>query len=148
MIQPYLNCVLQEVLRLRGPIPTVAPRISPGKMIGGNYVPAGVVVSNLAYSTQRDATVFQDPHEFNPDRWINPTPELKAMSRPFSTGPRNCVGMHLARVQLLLTICALYQRFRIQLDPRMTDAMMVLRDQGLMTPIGKKLWVQVTSLNK
>lgn len=51
--------------------------------------------------------------------------------------------MHLARVQLFLTVAALYQRFDVVLDPSTTDDMMVLRDQGIMTPIGKKLWVRV-----
>lgn len=142
--QPYLNCVLQEVLRLRGPIPTVAPRVSPGKMIGGRYVPAGVVVSNLPYATQRDRAVFPDPDTFDPDRWEHPTAEMKLMNRPFSSGPRNCVGMHLARVQMLLTVCALVQRFDLAIDPRVTEEMMVQRDQGLMTAMGKKLWVQAT----
>ena len=123
----------------------MAPRISPGKIIGGAYVPAGVVVSNLAYSTQRDATVFPDPYDFVPERWTAPTPDMKLMYRPFSSGPRNCIGMHLARVQLLLSICALYQRFDLRLDPCMTDDMMALRDQGVMTPIGKKLWVHATA---
>lgn len=57
---------------------------------------------------------------------------MKIMNRPFSTGPRNCMAMHLARVQMLLTACALYQRVDIQLDHScMTDEMMVLRDQGV-----------------
>jgi cytochrome P450 len=141
--KPYLNCVVQEVLRLRGPIPTLAPRVSPGKVIGGEYVPAGTIVSNLAYTTQRDAAVFRDPDSFVPDRWENPTQEVKIMHRPFSTGPRNCVGMHLARVQLLLTVCALYQRFDISLDPRLTENMMAQRDQGVMTPMAKQLWVRI-----
>ncbi|GJN66130.1 hypothetical protein PLICBS_000146 [Purpureocillium lilacinum] len=34
---PYLNCVIQEVLRLRGPASAMAPRISPGKVIAGKY---------------------------------------------------------------------------------------------------------------
>ncbi|KIW90514.1 uncharacterized protein Z519_09161 [Cladophialophora bantiana CBS 173.52] len=140
---PYLNCVMQEVLRLRAPIPTVAPRVSPGKAIGGEYVPAGTIVSNLAYTTQRDASVFHNPDSFIPERWEHPTAEMKVMHRPFSTGPRNCVGMHLARVQLLLTVCALYQRFEISLDPRMTEDMMVQRDLGVMTPIAKQLWVRI-----
>ncbi|KAK5045144.1 hypothetical protein LTR84_009477 [Exophiala bonariae] len=137
---PYLNNIVQEVLRLRGPIPTTAPRLSPGKSIGGHHIPAGVTVSNLPYSTQRDATVFPDPHTFEPDRWDEPTPEMKLMNRPFSSGPRNCVGMHLARVQLFLTVVALYQRFDIEVDPSTTEEMMVLRDQGIMTPVGRKLW--------
>lgn len=136
--------MLQEVLRLRGPIPTVAPRISPGKVIGGQYVPAGVVVSNLAYTTHRDPAVFPDPEEFLPERWKCPSQEMKSMYRPFSTGPRNCIGMHLARVQLLLVVCAIYQRFEVKLHPRTTAEMMVMRDQGVMTPTGKQLWVSVT----
>lgn len=141
--QTYLNAVVQETLRLRGPIPTTAPRDSPGKIIGDGFIPAGVTVSNLPYSTHRDPGVFADPLTFEPDRWEEPTPEMKLMHRPFSSGPRNCVGLHLARVQLYLTIAALYQRFDVTLDPSTTDEMMIMRDQGLMSPIGKKLWVRL-----
>ncbi|KEF60620.1 uncharacterized protein A1O9_02181 [Exophiala aquamarina CBS 119918] len=141
---PYLNCVLQETLRLRGPLATIAPRISPGKVIGGVYVPAGVVVANLAYSTQRDPDIYSRPLEFLPERWENPTPSMKTMHRPFSIGARNCIGMHLARVQMLLTVCALYQRFDLRLDSLMTEDMMYMRDVGLMTPSGKQLWMHVT----
>ncbi|KAK5213085.1 hypothetical protein LTR72_012368, partial [Exophiala xenobiotica] len=141
---PYLNGVLQEVLRLRGPIPTVAPRISPGKVISGQYIPAGVVVSNLAYTTHRDPAVFPDPEEFLPDRWEAPSQEMKLMYMPFSTGPRNCIGMHLARMQLLLVVCAMYQRLQVKVHSRITEEMMVMRDQGVMTPIGKQLWVSMT----
>jgi hypothetical protein len=52
--------------------------------------------------------------------------------------------MHLARVQILLTICALYQRFDLTLDPRVTEEMMAQRDFGLMTVSGKKLWMMAT----
>jgi cytochrome P450 len=117
--------------------------VSPGKIIGGQHVPAGTIVSNLPYTTQRDPSVFSDPEKFEPARWESPTPQMKVMNRPFSSGPRNCVGMHLARVQLLLTVTALYQRFDIALDPATTEEMMVLRDQGIMTPIGKKLYVRI-----
>lgn len=65
-IQSYLNCVVQEVLRLRGPIPTTAPRISPGKIIGGEYIPAGVTVSNLPYTTQRDPHRLRRPAHLQP----------------------------------------------------------------------------------
>jgi cytochrome P450 len=138
-----LNNVLTELIRLRGPIPTNPPRLCPGKMIADTFVPAGTIVSNLPYSTHRDPSVFLDPESFSPDRWTNPTPQMKAMYRPFGTGPRNCIGMHLAKMQLLMVTCALYQRFEIRLDPRTTEEMMVLRDQGLMTPMGKQLWVRI-----
>jgi cytochrome P450 len=143
-LQPYLDCVVNEMLRLRGPITAAAPRVSPGKMIGDVYVPAGTVVSNAQYTTHRDPEVFPSPFEFNPDRWRDPTTEMKIMFRPFLSGPRNCIGMHLARSQILLTVCAIYQRYDVDLDARMTAEMMEMRDQGFMTPIAKQLWVKLT----
>ncbi|KAK6384526.1 hypothetical protein LTS17_002089 [Exophiala oligosperma] len=138
---PYLNCVLQETLRLRGPIMSCSVRLSPGKSIGGSFVPYGTTVSNVPYATARDPEAFPDPEAFVPERWETATPWMRSMNRPFSTGNRNCIGMHLARVQVLLTICALYQRFDLALDPRVTEDMMVQRDFGLMTVSGKKLWM-------
>ncbi|KAL1889734.1 hypothetical protein Sste5346_008720 [Sporothrix stenoceras] len=131
-----------ETLRLRGPLQSVAPRVSPGKVIGKAFVPAGVVVSNLQYATHRDPDVFADPLAFQPQRWEDATPAMKTMARPFNIGPRNCIGMHLARVQMLLTVCVLYQRFDLSLDLRTTDAMMEMRDLGLMAPVGKQLWMR------
>ena len=101
-------------------------------------------MSNLPYATGRDPSVFPDPDEFKPERWEIATAAMKGMNRPFSVGPMNCAGMHLARVQMLLTICGLYQRFDLKLDSCMTDEMMALRDQGLMSPIGEKLWMHAT----
>jgi cytochrome P450 len=135
---------MSEVLRLVGPIPSAAPRVSPGKLIAGKFVPAGTIVSNVPYSTHRDPSVWPNPIVFDPDRWENPTPEMKMMFRPFQTGPRNCVGVHLAKIQLLLTVCRLYQRFDVTVDyVKTTEEMMVMRDQGLMTASGEQLWVEI-----
>ncbi|KAJ6020737.1 hypothetical protein N7540_006241 [Penicillium herquei] len=140
---PYLNCVYQEVLRLRGPTNSVPLRISPGKSIGDIFVPSGVMVSNPPYTTHRDPTIFPEPEKFEPSRWENPTQEMKNMHRPFGVGPRNCLGLNLARVQVFITVCALYQRLDMSIDPSMTGDLMKMRDLGLMSPIGRTLKVQV-----
>ncbi|OAG45114.1 hypothetical protein AYO21_00462 [Fonsecaea monophora] len=134
---PLLNNVLEETLRLRGPIPVNLPRISPGKVIGNTYVPAGTRVCNLAYTTHRNEGIFPDAESFVPDRWSNATPEMKLAFRPFSTGPRNCIGLHLARLQLLLVVSALYARYDIQLDESTTPDLMVSNDRGIMSPHAK-----------
>lgn len=66
------------------------------------------------------------------------------MQRPFMVGPRNCIGMHLARVQIFITVCALYQRFDLSVDPSITEEMMEMRDLGLMSPWGKSLKMHVS----
>lgn len=91
----------------------------------------------MAYTSHRNPRIFPDPESFIPDRWINPTTDMKVAFRPFSTGPRNCIGIHLARVQVLLMICTLYSRYDLQLDNPVTEDMMVAADRGIMTAHAK-----------
>ena len=114
-------------------------------MIAGRYVPAGVTVETNPYATARDPVVFKDPDNFVPERWLDATPQMQNMSRPFSMGPRNCIGRHLAEVNLQLTVSRLYQLFNIEIDPRTTDEMMKARDLGVMEPRAHHLYIRVTS---
>lgn len=141
-----MNATIEETLRLWAPLNVEIPRVSPGRVLGdgGQFIPAGTVVSISSYATARDPHVFPQPDAFVPDRWTHPTSEMKAMSRPFSTGPRNCVGKHLAQVNLTLTLTRIFQLFDLVVDPTMTDEMMKPLDRGALEPRGGKLLVKVT----
>lgn len=106
-------------------------------MISGRWVPKGVIVETCTYTTARDPTVFTDPLTFDPSRWEEPTPEMKKMSRPFSYGPRNCIGQHLAEMALTLTICRLYQLYDMVPTPEMTPEFMRQEDNGVLEPKNK-----------
>lgn len=60
---PYLNHVINETLRLFGPIPSGLPRAVPaeGATLSGNFIPGGTAVSSQSYSLQRNPNVFPDP---------------------------------------------------------------------------------------
>ncbi|KAJ9607707.1 hypothetical protein H2200_007785 [Cladophialophora chaetospira] len=139
---PYLNAVIEEALRVWGPLSAGFPRVSPGRIIGEHYIPQGVVVSTSAYATARDPTVFPNPHVFQPERWLKATPEMRNMSRPFSYGPRNCIGKHLADINMNITLARLYQLYDIENDPSMTEEMMAPNDRGVTSPVGSKLLVR------
>ena len=139
--------MIEEVLRLWGPLNVSGPRISPGRVIGDYFVPKGTVVSTLPYTTARDARVFSEPDVCQPERWLNATSDMKNMSRPFSTGPRNCIGKHLAMVQLTLTLTRLYQLFDVVVDASMTPEKMKLRDRGVMEPWDASLLVSATRVH-
>lgn len=66
------------------------------------------------------------------------------MSRPFSYGPRNCIGKHLADIGLHLTLARLYQLYDIMIEPSMTDEMMRQKDRGVCAPWDEKLLVRPT----
>ena len=65
------------------------------------------------------------------------------MSRPFSYGPRNCIGKHLAEIGLILTLSRLYQLFDVTVHPQTTDKMMEPKDIGILEPCGERLYVSI-----
>lgn len=68
---------------------------------------------------------------------------MKLAFRPFSTGPRNCIGLHLARMDILLAISALYQRFDMRLDETISEELMYAQDRGVMSPQGRTVLFHV-----
>ena len=147
-MQKYLNCVIDETLRLWGPLNVPAPRISPGKVIAGRYVPPGIVISINPYATTRDPQYYPDPEKFNPSRWLEATEEMRSMSRPFSLGPRNCIGKHVAEIGIYLTVARVYQLYDVVAHPSMTPKMMRPRDFGILEPWAQSLLVTVTGVHK
>lgn len=62
---PYLNCVIEETLRLYNPAPSTLPRVVPkgGRELGGYFVPEGTVVGTMTYSLHRSREIFERPLE-------------------------------------------------------------------------------------
>lgn len=86
----YLNRVILESLRLYSAVPSALRRAVPagGAHLAGYSLPAGVTVGTQSYSLHRDAKIFADPEEFEPDRWVSPTQAMKDASLPFGGGSR------------------------------------------------------------
>lgn len=134
LVWEFLGCVIEETFRLRGPLNVGNPRISPGRLLGGEWIPKGVAVETCPYASARDPRVFPDPLRFNPSRWEHATPEMRSMSRPFSFDSRNCVGRHLAEIVLMLTVARIYQLYNAVLDLTKTPVAIDQIDKGVLEP--------------
>ncbi|KAF8472717.1 cytochrome P450 [Kalaharituber pfeilii] len=114
---PYLNAVIEEGLRIYPPVPIGLPRVSPGAMVDGHYIPAGVTVSVHGYAATHNSDNFKDPDEFIPERWL---PECKfndkkEASQPFLLGPRSCIGMNLAYMEIRVIVAKLIYCYDLEL---------------------------------
>uniref|UniRef100_A0A1I7W7K4 Cytochrome P450 n=1 Tax=Heterorhabditis bacteriophora TaxID=37862 RepID=A0A1I7W7K4_HETBA len=64
-----------------------------------------------------DETQFENPREFNPDRYATGGKSLEQQVIPFGLGKRSCLGESLARAELYLILGNMLQRYNISEDP-------------------------------
>ncbi|KAI0022327.1 cytochrome P450 [Xylariomycetidae sp. FL0641] len=109
---PYLHAVVEEGLRLFPPVPFGLPRVSPGTTIDGHWVPAGTIVSTDTFVVAHDPRNFAQPYAFRPERWLtNGEGDNCDASKPFSLGPRACLGVNLAYLELRLVLAKMVYAF-------------------------------------
>ncbi|OBS16941.1 hypothetical protein FPOA_12492 [Fusarium poae] len=118
----YLNAVIEEGLRLFPPAPFGLPRVCPGATINGLFIPKGTIVSVDTYTVSHDARNFHQPNNFIPDRWIDRKWKVnRDASRPFSLGPRGCLGMNLAYLEARMTLASLIYAYDLELVNQAID---------------------------
>ncbi|KAK3681110.1 cytochrome P450 [Podospora appendiculata] len=134
----HLTAVLHECLRLYPPGAINMPRTVPpgGASIDGRYVPGGAIVGIAQYAAYRSATHWTDPLVFAPERWLAGTNtgnkdsagdvgryanDRREVFKPFSYGPRNCIGQNLAMAECRLIVARLFWRFEVEVLPGQED---------------------------
>lgn len=116
---PYLRACVEESLRVRPASSMGLPRVVPkgGRMIAGKFIDEGVTVSVPTYTLLRSPEAFDNPEEFDPERWISGDKErMNKAHFPFSTGPRACIGRNIAYFEQLLVIATLVKSFDFELE--------------------------------
>ncbi|KAI4595995.1 hypothetical protein KJ359_006287 [Pestalotiopsis sp. 9143b] len=105
---PYLNAVIEEGLRIGPPVPFGPPRTSPGAVVGGVYLPPGTTAAVDMWAVHHNPRYWKEPYAFRPERWIGDgLGDDKTAFNPFLTGPRSCLGINLAYIEMRLTLTLL-----------------------------------------
>ncbi|OJJ88185.1 cytochrome P450 [Aspergillus glaucus CBS 516.65] len=139
---PYLEAVIKESLRIIPAVPGLLPRVVPstGLTIASQYLPPGTRISAAHYVFHHNERIFPNPEKFDPDRWLNKSPEnlqlLEQYFMPFSKGPRACIGMKQSWVLMYTVIVYLLGRFEMQLGEEMTGFLEWV-DDGTAVPVVK-----------
>ncbi|KAK5992938.1 Cytochrome P450 monooxygenase orf2 [Cladobotryum mycophilum] len=144
---PFLNHVIDEAMRLYSAAPCTLPRTVPpgGVELAGYWLDQGTDVSAQAYSLHRDPLIFPNPDEFVPSRWESPTKAMKDSYMPFGRGPRVCLGLHLAHIELRLSTARFFLAFpeaRVSSLEGMSDDDMYPKIYVLLIPAGGRCLIQ------
>jgi cytochrome P450 len=132
---PYLEMVLDEVLRLYPPA-WIGPRRAVREFeFGGYTVPEGAYVNYCSWASHRLPEVFPQPEAFIPERF---TRERKAaLPRgayvPFGGGSRICIGKRFGQTEVKLVATKLLQRLRLEALPGRTIS---IRQMPTLSPRG------------
>jgi cytochrome P450 len=118
---PYTLQVIKEVLRLYPPAPFYIRDAIAGDQIGG-FETQGLPVLMSPYYTHRHPDFWENPLEFNPDRW---TPEQEAKMHPyayhpFAAGQRVCIGNNFSLLESHILLALLAREYAPQLAPGFT----------------------------
>ena len=132
---PYLDMVLDEVLRLYPPAWIGPRRVVRSFEFNGHSVPDGAYLNYCSWASHRIPEVFPDPEAFIPERF---TRERKAaLPRgayvPFGGGKRICIGKRFGQIEVKLVATMLLQRLRLDLLPGRT---MTVRQMPTLSPKG------------
>ena len=115
----FTEQIVKESMRLYPPAYGLGREAINDCEIGGYPVPAGTQVFMFQWATHRDARFFDQPLEFNPERWTaafeSQLPKYAYL--PFGAGPRVCIGASFAMMEMILVLATIGQRFRLQLVP-------------------------------
>ncbi|CAD6264980.1 unnamed protein product [Miscanthus lutarioriparius] len=140
----YLHAVLKETLRLHPALPLMVPHCpSADATVGGYRVPAGCRVFVNVWAIMRDPTVWKDPQEFVPERFLGGGAGGEGEGRkwdfngsemeylPFGSGRRICAGIAMADRMTAYSLAMLLQAFdwelpagaRLELDEKFAIVM-------------------------
>lgn len=112
----YTGQVISEALRLCPPVPIAGRAATRDISVDGYRVEAGSMVLVGTFGMHRDPTLWDNPLEFNPDRF-SPS-NVNQINRwqyiPFGAGPRSCIGDHFATLEITLALATIIRTVEIE----------------------------------
>jgi cytochrome P450 len=113
--------VIKETLRLYPPAYIIFREAGDDVAVGDYRVPAGTKLTLPQFWIHRDERFYDDPEQFRPDRWTEDfEDDLHDYAYfPFGGGPRHCIGMRFAMLELKTALATILPAVAFELisDP-------------------------------
>lgn len=103
--------VIKESMRLYPPVPTTGRQAIRDVRLGEHVVKAGTSVAIPVYAIHRHRKRWQDPDVFDPTRFsaANEGKISRYQYMPFGAGPRICIGMAFAMIEITAIVATILQ---------------------------------------
>lgn len=82
----------------------------------------GTNIAIPTYALHRDEKYYPNPEQFDPNRFFGDQKTGRTMVDrpflPFGDGPRNCIGMRMGRINTIVGLASMLQKYHFDLDER------------------------------
>ncbi|GAB1609544.1 cytochrome P450 3A14-like [Argonauta hians] len=139
----YLEQCAKESLRLY-PIATGVLRKCKKETTIKNWtIPAGSSISIPIYSLHHNPKYWPEPMKFDPDRFSeeNMKKQTKFTYMPFGAGPRICIGMRLAQLEIRMTLAKILLKYKLVPSDK-TEIPLTIHQPSLLKPVNG-IWVRI-----
>lgn len=115
---PLLSSVITESTRISPAVPAMVRRTTKDLVILQHFVSKGTVIELNYHTANMNGSVFQNPDEFIPDRFVN-NPELARKVLMFGGvgSAHYCIGASLAMAVLKTTLAVMIREFEVDVKP-------------------------------
>ncbi|KAK4269070.1 hypothetical protein QN277_022275 [Acacia crassicarpa] len=140
---PYIEAFTKESMRLHPPATVLPPKVAINgdtKVLGFD-IPEGTQVMVNAWAIGRDPKVWENPYEFNPERFIGEDIDVTGNHfelLPFGAGRRMCPGYNLALKVVVVTLANLVHGFSWSLPGHMKVEDLNMEETFRLTSIRKQ----------
>lgn len=147
----YLDCVLNEALRLHPPAPFMARECTTPIEMNflakdkKHHMKKGDSITIPIWSIHHDEKVYEDPESFKPERFMNGGLKRyrdEGVYLTFGLGPRTCLGQKFALLQSKACIAAIVKNFEIDLDTNKTQTPLKLNPTDFLTYHQGGVWLK------
>lgn len=116
-LHTYTKAALQETLRRYPAGIGVSRNLSDGSVnLNGHDISRNTTLFVSLYATHHDPALWAQPDNFYPEHFTDPEQTAnrhRFAFLPFGGGIHNCIGRHLAELEMMLIIVSLLRAFRV-----------------------------------
>ncbi|XP_054157189.1 cytochrome P450 9e2-like [Oppia nitens] len=113
---PYLEACIAETLRIYNPLTAVSRQAVEDYTIGdtGITIPKGMIVNFDIQVLHHNPEYYPEPDRWDPERFMpyNREKLVPYTYMPFGLGPRNCVGMRFALMEVKTAVAYLITKYK------------------------------------
>jgi len=115
----YTRMCIEEAMRLYPPVSVFPRNAMEDTTLGGYKIAKGSMLLLSPYVTHRDPDHWPNPEVFDPERFSEEAVKERKKSAylPFGLGPRICMGIHFAMLEMIIMTSSIIQKYRLCLPP-------------------------------